>query len=144
MVYIGIDPGKSGGICFIKDKKKAVAYKCPDTIEQMTSIVKEEIKGFRKKQAIIEHVHSMPRDGVVSAFSFGRNFGTWLGILAALNINLIMVSPQKWMKTYYPLPKEKKLRKHKLKQIALDLHPNAKNTLATADAVLIANYGLNL
>ena len=144
MVYIGIDPGKGGGICFIKNKTEAVAYKCPDTIEQMTSIVKKEVKGFRKKQAIIEHVHSMPRDGVVSAFSFGRNFGTWLGILAALNINLVMVSPQKWMKTFYPLPKEKKSRKHKLKQIALNLYPHAKNTLATADAVLIANYCLNL
>jgi crossover junction endodeoxyribonuclease RuvC len=144
MVHIGIDPGKGGGICFIKNKDIAVAYKCPETIEQMTSILKKEIKGFRKKQATIENVHSMPRDGVVSAFSFGRNFGTWLGILTALNIDFNMVSPQKWMKTFHPLPKEKKSRKHKLKQIAFDLHPDAKNTLSTADAVLIAHYGLTL
>ena len=149
MVYIGIDPGKGGGICFIKNKTEAVAYKCPDTIEQMTSIVKKEVKGFRKKQAIIEHVHSMPRDGVVSAFSFGRNFGTWLGILAALNINLVMVSPQKWMnywqnKKQTKLPKIKKERKHMLKLWADEMSNIDKITLYNADAILIALYGAQM
>jgi crossover junction endodeoxyribonuclease RuvC len=144
MITIGIDPGKGGGIVFIKDREVAHAFKCPDSERAMAILVKEETKGFRRKRAMIEQVHSMPRDGVVSAFSFGRNYGTWLGILAGLNINTSYVRPQVWQKFYGKLPKEKKSRKHKLKQLAFDLYPCAKNTLATADAVLIGHYYLNL
>ena len=144
MITIGIDPGKGGGVVFIRDKEIAHAFKCPDSEGGIVRLMKEEMKGFRKKRAIIEQVHSMPRDGVVSAFSFGRNYGTWLGILAALDISTVHVSPQKWQKYYGKLPKEKKSRKHKLKQLAFDLYPGAKNTLATADAILIGHYYLNL
>lgn len=144
MITIGIDPGKGGGIVFIRDNKTATAYKCPPTPRDIVSLIKNETKGFRKKSAIIEKVHSMPRDGVVSAFSFGCNYGAWLGILAALNIPFITVRPQEWQKYYGALPKLKKSRKHKLKQLAFELYPEAKNTLATADAILIGHYYLNL
>jgi hypothetical protein len=144
MIYIGIDPGKGGGICFIKDRHTAKAYKCPETIEGMASLVKKETRGYKIKVATIEHVHSMPRDGVVSAFSFGRNFGSWLGILHALNIGVSLTSPQKWMKKYHPLPKEKKSRKHRLRDLAKNHYPGIYCTLATADAILIAKYGAEL
>ena len=144
MMTIGIDPGKSGGIVFIKNHSVANAFKCPETPRDIVSLIRHETKGFRKKRAMIEKVHSMPRDGVVSAFSFGCNYGTWLGILSAMNIPFQQVSPQKWQKYYGKLPKEKKSRKHKLKQLAFDLYPGAKNTLATADAILIGHYYINL
>tara|TARA_R100001594_G_scaffold146018_1_gene196840 strand:- start:3473 stop:3931 length:459 start_codon:yes stop_codon:yes gene_type:complete len=144
MIFLGIDPGKNGGIVFLKDNFKNVAYKCPDTIEGMVSLIKKETKGYRIKIAMIEKVHSMPRDGVVSAFSFGRNFGSWLGVLEALNIKVNMVTPQKWQKYYGKLPKEKKSKKHKLKSIASNLYPGVKCTLATSDAILIGHYGKNI
>ena len=144
MITIGIDPGKGGGIAFIRDGGLAHAFKCPSTPEEAVKIIKQETKGFRKKRAVIEKVHSMPRDGVVSAFSFGRNYGEWLGILAALRISVAHVRPQEWQKFYGKLPKEKKSRKHKLKNLAFELYPGAKNTLATADAILIGHYFLNL
>ena len=65
--------------------------------------------------AIIEAVHSFPGQGVASTFKFGNNFGQWQGILSAMAVPYIQVSPQKWMASYQPLPKEKKLRKAKLK-----------------------------
>lgn len=144
MVTMGIDPGKGGGIVFIKKRGIASAFKCPDTPEQIVSLIKTETRGFRKKRAMIEKVHSMPRDGVVSAFTFGCNYGTWLGILSAMNIPFDKVRPQQWQKFYGKLPKEKKSRKHKLKDMAYELYPGAKNTLATADAILIGHYFLNL
>ena len=144
MITIGIDPGKGGGIAFIKGRNKASAFKCPATPIEIVKLVKRETKNFKIKRAMIEKVHSMPRDGVVSAFSFGRNYGEWLGILAALKIPVSDVRPQVWQKFYGKLPKEKKSRKHKLKQFAFELYPGAKNTLATADAVLIGHYYLNL
>jgi len=141
---IGIDPGKGGGVVFIRNRSVANAFKCPESPTLLVKLIREQTKGFRKKRAMIEQVHSMPRDGVVSAFSFGRNYGEWLGILAALNIPTVHVRPQVWQKYYGKLPKEKKSRKHKLKDLAYELYPGAKNTLATADAVLIGHYYLNL
>lgn len=144
MVYIGIDPGKGGGIAFIKDNMSCEAFRCPETPHEMAMLVKEKTKKIKIVSASIEKVHSMPRDGVASSFSFGTNYGIWLGILAANKIPFKQITPFKWQKYYGTMPKDKKSRKHKLKSLAFELYPGAKNTLATSDAVLIANYGLAL
>ena len=90
--------------------------------------------------AIIEKVHSMPKQGVVSTFKFGNNFGQWQGILSAMGIPYEEVTPQKWMKMFHPLPKIKGDRKRRLKEIAKELHPEIKVTLDTADAIVMAYY----
>ena len=93
-----------------------------------------------QKLAVIEAVHSFPKQGVRSVFTFGQGYGQWLGILAAHEIPYIQVSPQKWMKYYKPLSTDKKERKDQLKHLAQQRFPNLKITLATADAMLLANY----
>lgn len=140
-IYIGIDPGKNGGIGFIYND---IAYcrKCPTTVSDMTEEIKVvmEMAPDIQKFAIIEDVHSMPGQGVRSVFTFGKGYGQWIGILSALSIPYTQVSPQKWMKFYTPLPKDKKERKNKLKHLAQQRFPELNITLATADAMLLANY----
>ena len=137
-IYIGIDPGKSGGICFLMDDDIR-SFKCPETTPDMT----EELilaKDIRKCTAIVEKVWSFPGQGVKSVFSFGYNYGLWIGILSALKIPYILVPPNKWIK-YYSVPKlERKDRKNYLKQLAQQMYPNHKITLYNADAILLANY----
>ena len=137
-IYIGIDPGKSGGICFINgDEIKS--FKCPKTTHDMTEelILAKNIKGCT---AIVEKVWSFPGQGVKSVFNFGYNYGLWIGILSALKIPYILVPANKWMR-YYSVPKlEKKDRKNYLKQLAQQMHPDHKVTLYNADAILLANY----
>ena len=137
-IYIGIDPGKSGGICFLMDDN-IKSFKCPDTTHDMT----EELilaKDIRKCTAIVEKVWSFPGQGVKSVFSFGYNYGLWIGILSALKIPYILVPPNKWIK-YYSVPKlERKDRKNYLKQLAQQMYPDHKITLYNADAILLANY----
>lgn len=140
-IYIGIDPGKNGGIGFIYND---VAYcrKCPTTVQDMSEEIKV-VLGIAPdipKFAIIEQVHSMPRQGVRSVFTFGQGYGQWLGILTSHEIPYIQITPQKWMKHYGALPKEKKDRKNKLKHLAQQRFPNLNITLATSDAMLLANY----
>ena len=48
--------------------------------------------------AVIEAVGPMPKQGVVSTFRFGVGFGTWLGMLAALRIPHLAVTPHAWKK----------------------------------------------
>ena len=137
-IYIGIDPCKSGGICFLMDDD-IKSFKCPDTTHGMT----EELilaKNIRKCTAIIEKVHAFPGQGVTSCFNFGYNYGLWIGILSALKIPYVLVPPNKWMR-YYSVPKmERKDRKNYLKQLAQQMHPDHKVTLYNADAILLANY----
>ena len=68
------------------------------------------------------------------------NYGEWLGILATLKIPYIQVTPSKWMKHFGSMPKIKKDRKNHLKHLAQQRFPDVDITLATADAILIANY----
>ena len=137
-IYIGIDPGKSGGICFLMDDD-IKTFKCPATTHDMA----EELilaKDIRKCTAIVEKVHSFPGQGVASTFNFGYNYGVWLGILSALHIPYQLCLPRKWMKFYGSMPKEKKDRKNHLKQLAQQMYPDHKVTLYNADAILLANY----
>ena len=137
-IYIGIDPGKAGGICFLMDDE-IKTFKCPATTHDMA----EELilaKDIRKCTAVVEKVHSFPGQGVASTFNFGYNYGVWLGILSALHIPYQLCLPRKWMKFYGSMPKEKKDRKNHLKQLAQQMYPDHKVTLYNADAILLANY----
>ena len=151
-VYVGIDPGKSGGICFLVPIKgstlyAAMTYKCPNTLMDMAQLLTyppiENLPPKFTLVCLLERVHSMPMQGVKSVWTFAENYGTWLGILATIPLAYDLIIPNKWMMYYGPKPKAKKDRKHHLKAIAQRLYPEAYITLATADAILIAHYLMN-
>ncbi len=147
---IGIDPGSNGAICYTSSKEKIMySYKCHKLISGRKDTTLIAVNTFKSDECIayIEKVHAMPHDGRSSLFKFGVNYGAWLGILHSNNkINrIIEVSPQKWMKFWEnkigeKLPKVKKDRKNKLKEIA-SIYTNKPATLWNADAVLISMYG---
>tara|TARA_R100001594_G_scaffold60854_1_gene94797 strand:+ start:749 stop:1204 length:456 start_codon:yes stop_codon:yes gene_type:complete len=137
MYYIGIDPGINGGCAILDDNNSLIAKKCPPTPQEMANLLFDI--HLDDCICLIERVWSMPKQGVVSTFNFGKNFGEWRGILSAFDIPFIEITAQKWMKTYGDLPKIRKDRKHKLKEIAINLYPKNKVTLATSDAILLAN-----
>lgn len=139
---IGIDPGINGGIALINSNDTINVYPCPPTISDMADVLLEVNFLDYKTRAVIEKVHSFPGQGVASTFKFGMNYGQWLGILAALEIPYIQVTPHKWMKHYGSMPKEKKDRKNHLKHLAQQRFPKEKITLKTADAILLAVYGM--
>jgi hypothetical protein len=47
---------------------------------------------------VVERVGAMPKQGLVSTFSFGRGFGEILGAIEALGLPLEMPIPQGWKK----------------------------------------------
>ena len=145
-VFIGIDPGASGGIAMITVDhlwyaERFPTNKSPSKAKQIFEhmILTSRNEGFLV-EIYLEQVHAMPNDGRSSAFKFGVNYGMWFGITANYKVNL--VTPQKWQSHYGQLPKDKSLRKRKLKEMAIEMVNNdVKPTLCTSDAILIANYG---
>tara|TARA_Y100000310_G_C20625140_1_gene785423 strand:- start:1088 stop:1573 length:486 start_codon:yes stop_codon:yes gene_type:complete len=141
-IYVGIDPGKSGGICVIEDKF-IKAYPCPENIQDMALMFAMCISVNETKTVVayIEKVWARPHDAKGSIWKFAENYGTWLGIAGAYEIDLQKVSPQAWMK-YIEVPKlDKPRRKRYLRDKARSMYPSLKKvTLKTADAILIATY----
>ena len=152
--YIGIDPGKSGGICSIEDNRLR-ANKCPDSVQGMAELFKDILQDTSPKDVFlyIEKVWAMPHDGKSSIFTFGQNYGQWEGVIASFNIIPIYVTPSTWMK-HHEVQKglKKQERKNILKQMAQEFI-NSNNyvsyqwkgvaTLATADAIMLAKYAID-
>lgn len=101
--YIGIDPGKSGGIAVIDSTSIYVTPMIFDgkmiDFGKMAQWIK--IHSMLKEYgvlAVIEKVGAMPKQGVVSMFNFGVSTGGMLGVLGALEIPTMQVTPQTWKK----------------------------------------------
>ena len=141
---IGIDPGKSGGLTVI-ESGEIRAYKCPETPEKMALLFGIALNGDAPIDVyvIMEQVWARPTNGSRHAFSYGTNYGLCIGIAAAHETKMNLVSPQKWMKEIgCPKGMDVKKRKHWLKDKAKKLYPSLpKVTLSTADSILIAHYG---
>lgn len=141
MIYIGIDPGQSGGIASLVGDNTGTSPACvkmPETEKDcFDALEKLQRINFTAIFAVIESVHSMPKQGVASSFKFGRNYGFLRGCLIALGIPFEEVTPQKWQKALGCLSHgDKNVTKARAQQ----LFPALKITHATADALLLAEY----
>jgi len=97
MVYIGIDPGKSGAMALILDNGSVEAYSFGEGIYRD---VLEHVSNSGGCSAVVERVNAMPKQGVTSMFSFGVNFGYIQGVLAAFHVPFELVTPAKWKKEF--------------------------------------------
>jgi len=91
----------------------------------------------------IEQVHSMPKEGVSSAFKFGQNYGALRMAVVACKLPLHTVTPQKWCSGLGLRKKKGEANttwKNRHKALAQELYPGIKITHATADALLIAHW----
>ena len=136
--YIGIDPGKSGGIAIIADGCEPWAVKMPETERDIYDTIRA-LRSWSDRDAValIERVHSSPQMGVVSAFTFGSGYGALRMALIAAEIPFTEVTPAVWQKTQGCRTNgDKNISKARAQQ----LFPTLKITHATADALLIARH----
>jgi crossover junction endodeoxyribonuclease RuvC len=154
MIYIGIDPGASGGLAAMDKSGVISAVGIPPTEYEVLVWFRDLRRGWIDIStegngygcmAMIEQVGAMPGQGVTSMFAFGRSYGFLRGLLVALEIPFEEVRPQKWQKEFGLIARGEKLtqteKKNRNKQKAQQLWPHLKITHATADALLIAEYG---
>jgi len=137
MNFVGIDPGKSGGIAIVSHPSlKAEAYKMPETERDILDLL-VSIRDYGNCFAVIESVHAFPGQGVSSTFHFGMNYGMLRMALIAAGIPFDTCPPAKWQKALGCLSKgDKNITKAK----AQEIFPEMKITHAIADALLIAWY----
>jgi hypothetical protein len=137
--FIGIDPGQSGGIGILYPSGAVVqTFKFKDQTDSDISDMFEFIANLESPVfAMFEKVHSMPKQGVSSSFTFGDSFGFLRGMLVAHKIPWDYVQPRAWQKALGCLTKgDKNITKSKAQR----QWPDQKITHAIADALLIAEY----
>ena len=153
MIIIGIDPGISGAISILENKKILEVYDTPTMIDgkknkrqinsaQVTNIIKERLKDGKEVIVVVEHVNAMPGQGVTSMFNFGQSFGVIKGICASLGLPIYFVRPSKWKKHFNLIKTNKDASRTKVieayPEISSKLH--RKKDSNRADAILIALY----
>ena len=153
MIIIGIDPGITGAISILENKKILEVYDTPTMIDgkknkkqinsaQVTNIIKERLKDGKEVIVVVEHVNAMPGQGVTSMFNFGQSFGVIKGICAALGLPIYFVRPSKWKKHFNLIKTNKDASRTKVieayPEISSKLH--RKKDSNRADAILIALY----
>ena len=151
MYVVGIDPGISGAIIIILTPTDAVVDHTMMPI--ITTGTKKAVDGNALADwlkpymviddslfAVVEAVHSMPKQGVTSSFNFGHSFGVVEGVLGALSIPYGLVTPQRWKKEFGFISKDKdepRGRLLKLKPEWKEIKAKGKGQ-ALADAYYIA------
>lgn len=144
MIYMGIDPGQTGGIAIINDlNKHSVAY--PYSSTKLIEICEEFKDNKNKVKVFVEKVHAMPHQGVTSMFNFGMGYGRILGILEAFNFTYSLVTPQSWKKYVgVAADKQTSIRKAQYLFPNVSLLPTKRCRVPNdgmAEALLIAYYG---
>lgn len=150
---VGIDPGSSGAIALIdKNSGRVSVWDMPTKVIGTTrkrSVVDDAALALLLYREIpqvvtvaVERVNSMPREGVASAFSFGRAYGVALGVVRGLGMPMVEVEPQAWKKFHGLIKKDKEASR----ALAIERYPCAARGLSRkkdhgrAEALLIADY----
>ena len=153
MIILGIDPGVSGAISVLEDKKVIDVFEMPTMIDgkknkkqvngsQVSNIIKDKMKNEKELIVVVEHVNAMPGQGVTSMFNFGQSFGVIKGICSALSLPIYFVRPTKWKKYFNLIKTNKDASRTK----AIEMYPQISSQLSRkkdsnkADAILIARY----
>ena len=144
-----IDPGFDGAVAFLDEHGRLFGLQDTPTFTVTGGAKKKRtmdlrgmidiLRDYVPVKVAIEDVHSMPGQGVAGAFAFGRGFGAWEGILAALSIPVVKVSPQKWKKAMLDgMGKEKDASRVRASELFPAAELGLKKHHGRADALLIA------
>lgn len=98
MYYLGVDPGAHGGFAILKDNEieSYFLFDKQTFLNAMFCLSRKQ----ERTMCCIEKVHAMPKQGSVSMFNFGVNFGWLKGVLDAYEIPYQEIPPQTWKKEF--------------------------------------------
>tara|TARA_R110000782_G_scaffold47660_2_gene104696 strand:- start:300 stop:776 length:477 start_codon:yes stop_codon:yes gene_type:complete len=153
MLIYGIDPGFTGAIALYWPnspyESNLEVYDMPvmknpkgKTIINPHGILDILANEGGKSLAVVERVHSMPGQGISSAFRFGEGYGHLQMACAACKLPTKYVTPASWKK-HFQLSRSKKLSR----SLAIQRFPNQAGLFARAkddgraEAALLALFG---
>jgi hypothetical protein len=147
MIYLGIDPGCSGAIAAITGRGNLIAVSrfTEASVEgRIATMISEFIERLETDDLCIsiEKVHSMPRQGVSSTFTFGRAYGESIGAAVIAGCPVQFVTPQRWQRDLSLLSQkgEAKIDHKRRMQQHASIRWGQRVLRDEADAMLIAEW----
>lgn len=157
---IGIDPGLTGALILLEESNKH-QYHCVFISEMPVmplgknkhQVNSAEVARIMKAYqthcghlgyhpiVYLERVTAMPEQGVTSMFNFGMSYGVIQGVVQALNMPLVLVSPGIWKKRAGIIGKDKDYARTIAQQLWPGVPLGLKKDIGKADALLIARFG---
>jgi hypothetical protein len=97
-VILGIDPGQKGALVWLDGWRVVHSALMPaqPKVGLLTADLVAELRRWRPDRVVLERAQSMPKQGISSAFKYGRDFGRIEGVLITLGIPFVTVSPVVW------------------------------------------------
>ena len=137
LIFVGIDPGKSGAIAVCGPQFAMTAWPLKDRTDADIRDLLLEIHRWSDGGpfAYLEKVNAHPKQGISSTWKFAENFGMLKMALTCCNIPFDLIAPGVWQKKMSCLSGGDK---NVTKRRAQELFPGMKITHATADAILLA------
>jgi hypothetical protein len=90
MIFVGIDPGKNGGVTTMSFTKTRRIINCTPFERTLSLPLNADL-------IVMEKVYAYPGQGSVSTFSFGENYGWYQGLMDSRNIKYELVDPKRWI-----------------------------------------------
>lgn len=146
ILFIAIDPGVNGGVCW-RFQGKTTAMRMPPTDFDTCSLLAD----LSKRAGVVELYIELPplfAGRNIPGSAIGKlmlNYGVCYGAAVALGFKIHPVRPPIWQKAHPVGTKGEQTTtvwKNKLKARASELFPDLPVTLATADALLILDAAL--
>jgi Holliday junction resolvasome RuvABC endonuclease subunit len=141
--FVGIDPGKQGGVAWVDVSNKgvernAISFKdmTPRDLFETLSDVMDDVDDCT---VVIERVGTMPKDSASNAFKFGYSAGMLEAAAVAASKPYHFVVPPKWQKFMKCQTKgDKAVTRKMAQQLFPGFHLRITNQIA--DAMLICEY----
>ena len=151
MITVGIDPGLTGAVAFLRNGEYYSLFDIPTTLKGSGSVKQEVEPGGLKRMFLerlegredvaiaLERVSAMPGQGSSSVFSFGDTYGCCRSVASLTGHPLHLVTPTTWKK-HFGLGRDKE----ESRALASRLFPGAelhlKKHADRAEALLMAHW----
>lgn len=150
-LILGIDPGVSGAYAALNPTDNTLQWVLDLPTFQQKGKPRLDVSELSSRIsiyshdiafAVVEDVHAMPGQGVVSMFTFGEAKGAAIGVISAHNIPIYFINPSVW-KLSMGLSSIKEHSIKRFQKLFPDdvLTGNAKSKSNKAEAALIAYFG---
>jgi hypothetical protein len=102
MRVLGVDPGVSGAYALLGPNGAAPIIDDLPIVDRQINAGewRRIIEAITPDAAVVELVHSMPKQGVASTFRFGMACGLIRGVLLGAGVPIINVAPTVWKKHF--------------------------------------------
>ena len=151
-MIVGIDPGREGAVVRISTSGAASWLLPYDDAglsgRQLTELLQTKVESG--DLVVLERAQSMPKQGIASAFRYGRDYGVILGVLDAIGASYQTVAPGVWHRAVVggsgadPKARARAVVEARLPWLELRPGKRRKAHEGIVDAACLALYGLEV